>query len=71
MDQFNQADTDESEGASNFGSDSEDDRVKQECNSEKALKKYWFLDEFAGLVDKRGHPDTCRVKPKAIVSYSS
>jgi len=71
MEQFNQGESDESESAANFGSDSEDDRVIQECNSQKALKKYWFVDEFDGLVDKRGHPDTCRVKPRDIVSYSS
>jgi len=43
MDAFNAEETD-SDVAPIFGSHSEDDRVIEECNSPRGLKKYWLFN---------------------------
>jgi hypothetical protein len=69
MDKFNEGSSDD---ASTGGTDSECETVIKECSKPGALSKgYWWVDALIGLVDKRGNPETCRLKPSALVSCYS
>jgi hypothetical protein len=57
---------DQSLACSNPDVDSDSETVKKECSSSKALKKYWWVDEFMDYVNKTGDPDKCRVKPDEV-----
>ena len=46
--------------------ESDSETVKKECSSSKALKKYWWVDEFQVYVNKDGDPEKCRVKPHEV-----
>jgi hypothetical protein len=74
MNKFNSGEIPSSDDASINGTDSEDEAVINECsrsdNGGQKKKQYWWVDEFRGLVDKRGHPETCRTKPDTLVSLN-
>jgi hypothetical protein len=46
--------------------DSDSETVKKECSSSRAMKNYWWVDEFKDYVNKAGDPEKCRVKPDEV-----